>query len=359
MTDLASDRAGGAGALPALRAMLDEMQRAPAAVQPSGYWQLLNSMNLTQLETHGFDEFKRTINGNYFQWLPTSPREPQFRAVLRWWLRHPARAPLTARVLDAQTLDTRAGNPLRSPPRRRAYAFYVALLWEYARRHAPPGTLERLAEPDVGDPLFVRYGERLITQDLGNSALEYGTITGALGGGPRPGELVVELGGGYGRLAWVYLSERPDLRYVMVDIPPALAVAERYLTGLFPDRRVFGFRHFDHQDRVRDELDAAQLAFLTPNQLELLEPLGAALFVNISSLHEMRPEQIAYYLQIVARHTAGAFYTKQSITSRNPHDDVVVRRGEYPIPRSWRPLLDRRHPIQTSFFEALYEVVEG
>jgi putative sugar O-methyltransferase len=356
MTDLAPDAVGGSGSLPGLRPMFDEMRRAPEAVQPSGYWQFLNGMNLAQLETHGFDEFKRTINGNYFQWLPTSPREPQFRAVLRWWLRHPIREPLGARVLEAETLDSRVGNPLQSARRRRAYGLYVALLWEYARRHAPPGTLERLQEPDVGDPLLVRYGDRLITQDLGNSALEYGTITAALGGGPAPGERVVELGGGYGRLAWVFLQERPDLRYVLVDIPPALAIAEQYLATLFGDRRLFRFRHFDHQDEVRDELDAAQIAFLTPNQLELLEPLDAALFVNISSLHEMRHEQIAYYLDVVARHTAGCFYTKQSITSRNPHDGVIVRRSEYPIPSTWRPLLNRRHPIQTSFFEALYDV---
>jgi putative sugar O-methyltransferase len=354
-----AQRAGDAGepvSLPGLRPMLDEMQSAPDAVQPSGYWQYLNGLNLGQLEQRGFAQFKRTINGNYFQWLPTTPRDSQFRAVLAWWLRNPSRTPLGARVIDAETLDSRIGNPLRSPVRRRTYALYVALLWEYARRHSPPGVLDRLEEPELGDPLSVSYRGRLISQDLCNSVLEYAAITRALGGGPPAGELVIELGGGYGRLAWVFLHERPDLRYVLVDIPPALAVAEEYLRALFPDRRVFRFRHFDSHDEVREELEAAQIAFLTPNQLELVAPLRAGLFVNISSLHEMRQEQIAHYLGVVARHTAGNFYTKQSITSRNPHDGVVIRREDYPIPPSWRTVFDRRHPIQTTFFEALYDL---
>lgn len=359
MNGSASGGVGSSGSLPALRSMLEEMRSAPETVQPSGYWQFLNGLNLSQLEERGFSQFKRTINGNYFQWLPTTPRDPQVRAMLAWWLTHPLKTPLEARVVDATTLDSRVGNPLRSSWRRRSYALYVALLYEYSCRHSPPGIFERLEEPELGDPLSVEYRGRLLTQDLCNSVLEYAAITDALDGGPPPGELVLELGGGYGRLAWVFLNERPDLRYFLVDIPPALAVAEEYLRTLLPDRRLFRFRHFDRFEEVREELAAAQVAFLTPNQLDLVEPLHAGLFVNISSLHEMRPPQIAHYLKVVATHTAGHFYTKQSITSRNAHDGVVIHRRDYPIPPQWRTVFDRRHPIQTKFFEALYDVAAG
>jgi len=71
-------------------------------------------------------------------------------------------------------------------------------------------------------------------------------------------------------------------------------IAKQYLTTLFPGRRTFRFRHFDRHAEVADELAQAQIAFLTPNQLALIKPLGVDLFLNISSLHEMRPEQIAH-----------------------------------------------------------------
>lgn len=49
-------------------------------------------------------------------------------------------------------------------------------------------------------------------------------------------------------------------------------------------------------------------------------------------------------------------YTKQWLESVNRHDDVVVRREDYPIPGRWRERYWREHEIQTRFFEALYQL---
>jgi hypothetical protein len=157
-------------------------------------------------------------------------------------------------------------------------------------------------------------------------------------------------------VGWVFLEAFPQTRYIVCDIPPALGIAQQYLTTLFPDRPAFRFRHFDDGAEVAEELAHAKLAFLTPNQLELLDPLGVSLFVNISSLHEMRPEQIAYYLGQVDRHTRGWFYTKQWLDWHNEEDDVRVGRHDYPIPAHWQTVYSHAHPIQRAFFHALYRV---
>ena len=67
------------------------------------------------------------------------------------------------------------------------------------------------------------------------------------------------------------------------------------------DRRVFTFRRFTAYDEVRDEIEDAQIVFLTPTQLDLLPAESVDLFVNISSLLEMRPRQIAFYLRQIDR----------------------------------------------------------
>lgn len=179
-----------------------------------------------------------------------------------------------------------------------------------------------------------------------------------LEGRPGPGRprLIIELGGGYGRVAWTMLKAFPDVRYVLVDIPPALAVAQRYLTEQYPELTTFRFRIFDDLQAAHEELARAQIAFLTPTQLDALPPLGADLFVNISSLHEMRPEQIAHFLRAVDRHCTGNFYTKQWKRSVNPADGCVITREDYPIPDHWQRIFSRDHPIQTRFFEALYRL---
>jgi putative sugar O-methyltransferase len=345
-----------ASALTDIRAMWAEMQQSAPIVQPSNYWQTLNDHNVRQLDDEGFSRFKRTVNQNYFSWTPHTLLDDQLRAMALSWLRRPHAAVVGARLGDVSTLEagTHRVNPFRTRRARRIHALFLALLWEYVRRRDARGILTCLEEPELGDPVVVRYRGRRISQDLCNSVHELYSATAALPDGrPCPGG-VLELGGGYGRVAWVFLETFPQARYILCDIPPALAIAQQYITTLFPDRGTFRFRHFDSCDEVADELAAAQIAFLTPNQLELLAPLGVSLFVNISSLHEMRPDQIAHYLGQVDRHTDGFFYTKQWERWHNTEDDIVIGRADYPIPASWRTLYEHRHPIQRAFFHGLY-----
>lgn len=345
-------------ALPDLQEMWVETEQAPAIVQPSDFWRSLNDQNLRQLDDEGFAHFKRTVNQNYFSWVPHPLHDEQFRAMIVAWLRRPVAGVFGAKLGDVSTLEGGGdrGHPLGRARARWVHGLFLALLWEYVRRRDHRGILERLEEPELGDPVVVEHRGRRISQDLCNSVFELYSATAALPGGEPGPAGVLELGGGYGRVAWVFLEEFPQARYILCDIPPALAVAQRYLTELFPQRRTFGFRHFDSHAEVAEELAQAQIVFLTPNQLDLLEPLGVDLFMNISSLHEMRPEQIAHFLSEADRHTAGCAYIKQWQHWHNPEDDVVVARDDYPIPERWQLVYSRVHPIQRAFFDALYRV---
>ena len=346
------------GDLRNLPAMFAELSDAPAVVQPSALWETLNERNLGQLADRGFSEFKRTVNGHYFQFIPASTKgSEQWKAVRRDFARHPRPAVLGARMTDEFEIPELWGQEKREM-RARRHAFYVAALWEHARRRDSGGLLGRLEEPALGHPVAVTHRGRRISEDLCNSAEEMiAMLEGLETTELQPGMRVFELGAGYGRLAWAFLTCFPGIRYVIVDIPPALAISERYLTEVFPDRPAFRFRHFDRDAEVRDEFEASEIAFLTPNQLDLIEPMGADLFVTISSLHEMRPEQIAHYIGQAGRHTAGGhFYFKQWQSYANPTDEVTIGRRDYPIPPDWEPVFDRQHPIQALFFEAMYRL---
>jgi putative sugar O-methyltransferase len=336
--------------LPGLAAMLEEMGRAPEIFRPSRFWEHHNAVNLEQLAARGFAAFKRTVNTNYFQWEPGSPlgsgpREQVSRRLLAVWLRRP-----DPRVFAAR-LD-RPEDSVHSGLRARWHAIAVAMLWEHARRSDALGAL-RLEEPSLGGAVTVRHRDRHITEDLAHSTLELATLAQA-GALPHDGSLVIELGAGYGRVGWLLMNTVPGIRYLVCDIPPALAIAQRYLTSLLPERLAFRFRAFSDPGEVADELAASSLAFLLPHQLAQLGPLDAELFINVSSLHEMRPEQIALWFELIDRHTNGHFYTKQWVRSVNVFDELVVERRSYPVPGHWRVLLDRRPQVPPGFFEAVY-----
>jgi putative sugar O-methyltransferase len=344
--------AGGGPEEAEIRAMFEDLARAPAVYRPGKFWEYVAACNVQQLRLYGRDNFKRTLALSYFTWI--APRRDEQFAFLRSALSTAALAAAVGRTL------LRA---LRGPHRPlgwRASAKYdllTRMVWDYAERTDTAGVMRDLAEPAEGNPPRVRRGGRLISQDLANSALEFRSVAEGVPdlatGGVRT---ILELGAGYGRTAFVFLKRLPAVRYIVADIPPALHVAQDYLTRLFPDRPAFRWRPFRDYAAVREEFEAARLAFLLPHQLELLPDRSADLFVNISSLHEMRPEQIAAYFGLIDRLVSRWVYLKQWKRHVNSADGVTVTEADYPIRPHWRTALRRTCAVQTGFFEAVFDV---
>jgi putative sugar O-methyltransferase len=213
-------------------------------------------------------------------------------------------------------------------------------------------------EPELGNPIRICYGSRLISQDLATSAREYNSVMAAVSPTQSEGErlVVAELGAGYGRLAYVF-SEMTDSRYVIFDIPPALGVAHWYLSTLFPGKRVFRFRRFNRFSDIRDELDQSDIAFFTPDQLALFPDRYFDLFLSISSLHEMRFEQIDHYLAEMARLSSRFVYLKQYYGYVNPIDGLFIERGAYSLPADWEIVFQKPEDVYVDFFELMYRRV--
>ncbi len=330
-----------------LQAMFADLERGRAEVQPSKYWIELNESHQSQLVVVGFENFKRTVAKHYFTWTHIWPWEiSQIRFLM-------AHLPWT----------TTLANLFRTflPPKHRhislleslAYNFLSNMVWDYVSRTCP--RMDKLVEPAIGNPPALRRNGRLISQDLANSALEADFILSNLPKDFKPNR-VCELGAGYGRTAHAMLSLLPGIRYVIVDIPPALYVSQRYLTSVYPGRKVFTWRPFNSYADIKEEFESADLAFLLPSQIEALPDGVFDLFINVSSLHEMRLDQIRYFFTQIRRlvRADGCFYLKEWKVAVIPLEDRVTRREDYPI-GEWNVLMEREAKIQTHFFEAVLQ----
>jgi len=331
-----------------LQLMFDCLAQGDPVYLPSRFWTKLNDRNLAQLRSYGIDNFKRTLARNYFTFLPGIINN-QFRFLLR----HTRLRDWPSLVRDFPPFDPAWG---LTRIQQRELVVFTRMLWLYARAHDPRGLLRAIREPSSGNPFPIRLDGMPISQDLANSVLEYYSMAGAIGMTADAPITICELGAGYGRNAYVFLNALPNCRYIIIDIPPALYVSQRYLAPLFPERKVFKFRRFDNNTGAQAELDASQLAFLLPHQAELLPQKSVNLFINISSLHEMRPDQIRAYFALIDRVTRGHFYSKQWLVSKNREDGLLIRREDYPVPPHWSCRFARRAAVQAAFFEALYAI---
>jgi putative sugar O-methyltransferase len=213
---------------------------------------------------------------------------------------------------------------------------------------------DSMAEPLYGNPWPVYYKNRLISQDLCNSLIEFYSIANSVDF-HKP-IVIGELGAGYGRLCYVFLKALSNVKYVIFDIPPAIYISQWYLQKVFPDKRIFKLRAFQSFREIQDEYEQCEVAFFLPEQMELFPEKHFHLFVNVSSFGEMRLDQIRNYFSQINRLTHGYLYSKQWITSVNPEDNLVICQEDYPVPQNWATLYRRPAEIQRKFFEALYRI---
>ena len=328
-----------------IQEMVDVLAKAKPIVRPSQFWTELNQKNIDQLKQEGYENFKQTIARHYFTWV-VGLRDAQMRFLfqhLHIW---------TIPFLIGKSFIDQTHSYL--PGRKGlAYNLLTNMLWTYVSNIND--AIRELSEPIEGNPPRVFWKKKLISQDIANSLLEFNSVMTKVAN-QREIHTIAELGAGYGRTAYVFLSLLPDTRYIIADIPPALYLSERYLSNQFPQKRIFRFKDFNNYSEVAEELEKAEIAFLLPHQLELLPPKSVDLFVNISSLHEMRPDQIAYYLNVIDQITSKYFYMKQWKVSTNSPDNVVIKESDYPIPTSWSQVYWRECKVQTYFFEALFKL---
>ena len=326
-------------------------------LRPSGFWTGFGEHNQNMLAQHGIENFKRTVNQNYFNWVPTSPSDNQYQRVEAYWNANPDPAALGVKVQDWDLLRVGylAENPFADPAKRAVYERFVGMLWHHVRHSGPNGVLDGLSEPELGNPIRATLNGRLISQDLANSVKEQNTILNSYSSASSRRLIVGELGAGYGRVAYVFLATRPA-QYVVIDVPPALFVSQWYLSRVFPQKRVFAFRPFDSFEKIASELDAADIVFLTPDQFYLLPDGYFDIFLTISSLAEMTLDQVWEYIGLMCRKTKNRIYIKQWREWTNPVDRVTLEKDDYDLLPGWHKRIDRVDSVQDRFFETLWEV---
>jgi putative sugar O-methyltransferase len=232
-----------------LERMFKCLENGPEVYLPSKFWQQLNEQNVAQLESDGLGNLKRTLAQNYFTWV-VGIRSPLFRQLSRltgWrdWLRILGEMP---RFSSESGLGLRKFYELQ---------IFSRMVWNLAARLDTRNLLARIEEPAFGNPFRIHSGNRLISQDLANSVMELYSITEQRA--PPTGRrfTVCELGAGYGRNAYAFLSAYDNCKYVIVDIPPALYVSQEYLAKVCPERKIMRFRCFERLEEVKDEFERA------------------------------------------------------------------------------------------------------
>jgi putative sugar O-methyltransferase len=336
----------------ACNSMLTELQRDERFL-PSEFWVDLNRKNVAMLEEDGIVNFKRTVSQNYYNWM-VEFKSPMFRRAFKDWIKHLTFWPLLTIIEHNIRLRfyTRPDTVKLTFAKSQIYKFFVSFVWEIMIRNDKAGFRKLVKESLVGNPIKIWRGRSLISQDLANSILEANEIADLLKE-VRARPRIAEIGAGYGRLAYV-LSSSKSGAYFIFDIPPALYVSQWYLTNILPEKRFFKFQSFETFSEIEDELNQCDVAFFTANQLQKFPDSYFDIVLSISTLPEMRPEQVELYLECFQRLARTHIYLKQWKSWKNPVDGTDIKVEDYLLSSEWTLIKDQTDLIVPEFFSRVW-----
>lgn len=193
-----------------------------------------------------------------------------------------------------------------------------------------------LAGPDVGNPFGA-----FIEGTLIRSGIEYhhycahriidllevlqGDSLAAL---PHAAEAtVVEVGGGFGDMAYYLLRDHPRVTYVNLDLPETIALASYYLLKAFPERR---FLLYGEDEITADSISRADVVLMPVFALTTLPNEWADLTFCSHLLSDLTPAAMNEYIEGISRSTRDSFlYAGSSREAERIFD--LLRHGDRPF----------------------------
>jgi putative sugar O-methyltransferase len=333
-------------------------------------WQIGVDIQRQLLTEYGVENFKRTVSHGYQNFVMSSLYDPQVKQLLKTMQTHftcepwfniievPDNVGIHERVYD-DPIETHFDKPiykLANPEAREIYRIAVGLLWEQVRETDSFGCLEYLEESEIGNPIRIWRKGKLISSDLAHSVRERSMLLEPLALYGTENLSVIEIGAGHGRLAEVF-GKTTNYRYVIFDITPALYVAQWYITRLFPEEKMFTFRHFDDFKEVEQELKESRFAFLTPNQIEMFPNGYFDLCINMNSLGEMRLDQVKNYLYHIDRLTTKGFMSRQEYHDKSKNKWLEgFPKETFALPKErWELVVDKLDDFHPYFFNQVWK----
>jgi len=240
------------------------------------------------------------------------------------------------------------------PEDRRVFESYVWQYYSSLQAEGGDDLLSKLEEPELGNADVVKIDNRYYSPDLLQSVDEFRTITKGLESFPTGWRSLLEVGAGYGRLAWVFQKICPGQTYIIVDLPECLVLSQYYLSREFPSARLLLYQESRQLDRISaDHLEDFDMVFLQPWQMALLDDGCVDGFVNIYSFMEMSREAISSYLKVADRITRKCVYLKQHYLEVNRVDGIEVGVEDYSVPGDWECVMHRTSRLYQHVFERL------
>ena len=224
--------------------------------------------------------------------------------------------------------------------RRYRMLFLNDMLYRYRLWHSLLGrthSIKDLDAPCIGNPYGYYIDDKFIKGGADYQHY-YATVIGRLIRSETP-RCVVELGAGFGGMAYYLLRDNVDMTYIALDLPENMALTAYYLLKAFPDKNVL---LFGEGDLTLGSIQDHDILIMPSFEVGHLPAGCAGLVFNSYSLAEMSQETITIFVAEFTRlvckggHFLHVNHNKNSLVVADDFGvDVAQFDLLYKIPAFW------------------------
>jgi putative sugar O-methyltransferase len=171
-------------------------------------------------------------------------------------------------------------------------------------------------------------------------------------------KLVVELGGGFGGMAYYLIRDNPDLTYLDLDLPENMALTAYYLLKAFPNKNIL---LFGEDDFSAESIRKYDIVVMPSFEISNIPSNSASLAFNSYSLAEMSKETIdifiAEFMRIIDQ--KGYFlHVNHNKNSLVVADDFGVNPAEFKLLSKTPALWNKGRNSRMDEYEYLYRKMD-
>jgi hypothetical protein len=183
-------------------------------------------------------------------------------------------------------------------------------------------TYDDLSGPAIGNPFGVVLDDVLICPGAEHQHYGAKRIAGLLS---ETGGVAIDIGGGYGAMAYYLLRDHPSVTYWSFDLPETLALAAYFLIRSFPEKRILLFGEADRDESIVTNYD---IVLMPISELTTVRSRSADIVFSSHAMSDLCPAALEIYLDCVA-----------DITKR-----YFLWQGMSPAAEMLRQLMRHNHP---------------
>lgn len=163
----------------------------------------------------------------------------------------------------------------------------------------------------------------------------------------------VEIGGGYGGMAWYLLRDRPHVQYWDFDVPESIALASYYLLKAFPQLKflLYGERN------TANDLAGIDVILMPLFELERIPDESVDVVLSSHAMSDLSREAMNGYMDVIAGICRGCFlYIGKGGAVQSMCKDAARQRGFSPPAESRASRWNAHRYPHVSEVEALYRI---